>query len=175
MVSKQLRLLRGPVGDPPTGYSMSQSKTAVPHVKHYIGCPIRIGVGPSTFFLHIYDMYRSPNQMRFVPFADDTTMFASDSDINNVHGTANRELVGVDDWLKANRLSRNVSKTSYMIISKEKNVIELEFEIQFLQNFKQSNSLALQLIKILLLLTDHVKNVTTKICKCVGVMRRLHC
>ena len=45
-------------------------------------------------------------------FADDATDFASDSDINNVHATVNRQLVGVDNWLKANRLSLNVSKTS---------------------------------------------------------------
>ena len=51
-------------------------------------------------------------QMRFVHFADDTTVFASDSNINNVHATVNRELVGDDNWLKANRLSLNVSKTS---------------------------------------------------------------
>ena len=62
--------------------------------------------------------------MRFVHFADDTTVFASDSD-NNVHTTVNRELVGVDNWLKANRLSLNVSKTSYMIIFKEKNAIDI--------------------------------------------------
>ena len=61
--------------------------------------------------------------MRFVHFADDTTVFASDSD-NNVHATVNRELVGVDNWLKANRLSLNVSKTSHMIISNEKNAID---------------------------------------------------
>ena len=55
--------------------------------------------------------------MRFVHFADDTTVIASDSYFNNVHATVNRELVGVDNWLKANRLSLNVSKTAYMIIS----------------------------------------------------------
>ena len=67
--------------------------------------------------LYINDMHRSSNQMRFIHFADDTTVFASNSDINNVHDTVNRELIGVDNWLKANRLSLNVSKTSYMIIS----------------------------------------------------------
>ena len=53
----------------------------------------------------------------FCSFANDTTVFASSSDIINVHATVNRELVGVDNWLKANRLSLNISKTSYMIIS----------------------------------------------------------
>ena len=58
--------------------------------------------------------------MRFVHFADDTTVFASDSDINNVHATVNREVGGLDNWLNANRLSLNISKTSYMIISNQK-------------------------------------------------------
>ena len=48
--------------------------------------------------------------MRFVHFADDATAFASNSDISNVHATVNRELVGVDNWQKANRLSLNVSQ-----------------------------------------------------------------
>ena len=59
--------------------------------------------------LNINDLHRSPGQMRFVHFDDDTTDFASDSDINNVHASVNRELVGVDNWLKTNRLSLNVS------------------------------------------------------------------
>ena len=63
--------------------------------------------------------------MRFVHFTDDTTVFASNSNINNVHATVNRELVGVDNWLKANRLSLNVSKTSYMIISNQKYAIHI--------------------------------------------------
>ena len=110
-------------------------------------------LGPVLFLLYINDVYRSSNQMRFVHFADHTTVFASDSDIINVHATVNRELVGVDNWLKANRLSLNVSKTSYMIISNQKIQLTLEFEIQFLQTSQLSYSLALHLMKILLLMT----------------------
>ena len=40
-----------------------------------------LGVVPSTFSFYINGMYTSSNQMRFVHFADDTTVFASDSDI----------------------------------------------------------------------------------------------
>ena len=59
--------------------------------------------------------------MRFVHFADNKTVFASYNDINNVHATVNMELVGVNNWLKTNRLSLNISNTSYTTISKEKN------------------------------------------------------
>ena len=40
--------------------------------------------------------------MRFLHISDDTPVFASDSDINNVQAPENRELVRVDNRLKAN-------------------------------------------------------------------------
>ena len=67
-------------------------------------------LGPVLFLFYINYMYGSSNQMRFVHFPDDTTVFASYSDIINVDATVNRELVGVDNWLKANRLSLNSVK-----------------------------------------------------------------
>ena len=70
--------------------------------------------------------------MRFVHFADDTTVFASDSDINGVHATVNRELLGVDNCLKTNRLSLFVSKTSCMIISNQKNAIDIKIREKIL-------------------------------------------
>ena len=64
--------------------------------------------------------------LHYCSFADDTTVFTSDSDINGVHASVNRELVGVDNCLKTNRLSLNVSKTSYMIISNKKNALDIK-------------------------------------------------
>ena len=88
--------------------------------------PQRSVLGPVLFLLYINDMHRSSDQLRFVHFADDTTVFASNSDINNVHASVNRELVGVDNWLKSNRLSLIISKTSYMIISNQKNALDIK-------------------------------------------------
>ena len=101
--------------------------------------------------------------MRFVHFAGDTTVFASDSDINNVHATVNRELVGKkDNWLKANRLSLNVSKTSYMIISNQKYAIDIRIRDSILTKVSTVKFLGVTLDEIITF-NDHVKNVTTKI------------
>ena len=57
--------------------------------------------------MYINDMHSSSNQMRFLNCSDETTVFASDSDINNVHATVNKELVGVDNWLNTSRFYNN--------------------------------------------------------------------
>ena len=112
--------------------------------------------------------------MRLIRFADDTTFFASDSDINNVHAIMNRELVEVDNSLEANILYLNVSKTSYMIISNEKNAFDITIRDSILKKVSTVKFLGVTLDKNLTF-DDHVKKVPTKIFKSVCVMRRLHC
>ena len=78
------------------------------------------------------------------------------------------------DFLKANRLSLNVSKTSYMIISSQKNAIVIRIRDSILTKVSTVKFLGVTLDENLTF-NDHVKNVTTKISKSDGVMRRLHC
>ena len=91
--------------------------------------------------------------------------FLHDSDINNVHATVNRELVGVDNWLKANRLSLNVSKTAYMMISNQRNWMDIRIRDSILTTVStvkflgDENQIPLDEN---LTFNDQVKNVTNK-------------
>ena len=131
-------------------------------------------LGPVLFFLYINDRHGSSVQLRFIHFADDRTVFASDSDINNVHSSVNSELVGVDNWLKTNRLSLNVSKTSNMIISKQRNALDIKIREAILTKFSTAKFLGVKLEENLTF-KDHVNKVNINISKSVGVMKRLRC
>ena len=101
---------------------MTQSKIAASlcQILHQVSHKTRCW--PNSFsFLYISGMHKASNKMHFAHSGDDTTAFASDGDINNVHDTVDEELMGVYNWLKASRLSLNISKSSYMKISNRKN------------------------------------------------------
>ena len=132
-----------------------------------LGVPQVSVICPVLFLLYINDMHRSSDQLRFVHFVDDTTVFASDSDINGVHASVNRELVGVDNWLKSNRLSLNVSKTSYMIISNQKNALNINIRETILTKVSTVKFLGVTLNENLTI-KDHVNKVTSNISKSVG-------
>ena len=78
------------------------------------------------------------------------------------------------DSKKPYRLSLNISKTSYMIISKKKKAIEIIIRDSIVTKVSTVKFLGVTLDENLTF-NDHVKYVTTKISKSAGVIRRLHC
>ena len=93
--------------------------------------------------------------MRVVHFTDDIQQFLHPTvTFNNAHATVNRELVEVDNWLKTNRLSLNVRKTSYIIISNQKNAFDIKIRESILTKVSTVKFLGVTLsTKILLLRT----------------------
>ena len=82
-----------------------------------IGLPHGSVSAPCLFNLYINDMHRSSDKLNFLHFADDTTIYLSGRDLTRLCEEVCMELCKVDDWLKANRLSLNIDKTFYMIIT----------------------------------------------------------
>lgn len=85
-------------------------------------CEIRCGVpqgsvlGPLLFILYLNDIMYSSSILKFILFADDTTILYSHKDLASKIALINKELNKVGIWFKANKLSINAQKTNYMIM-----------------------------------------------------------
>ena len=70
------------------------------------------------FLIFVNDLNSSTKVLDPVPFANNTDLFCSDSDIRTVFEIANKKLGQISDWLLVNKLSLNVEKTKYMLFCK---------------------------------------------------------
>ncbi|XP_042891027.1 uncharacterized protein LOC122265692 [Penaeus japonicus] len=71
------------------------------------GVPQGSVLGPLLFNMYINDMPRSSFALNYVLFADDCTMYISDRNIDILMDKMNKELVNINTWLTANKLTIN--------------------------------------------------------------------
>lgn len=57
----------------------------------------------------------SSDKIKFLLFADDTTIFIRGQNVIEMTNTLNCELIKISDWLTSNKLTLNLSKTFYMV------------------------------------------------------------
>ena len=55
--------------------------------------------------------------MKSILFANDTVLVQSDNNLGKLQNSVNHEMKKVMDWLTANKLLTNISKTKYMLIT----------------------------------------------------------
>ena len=65
-------------------------------------------------------MKNSSPSLKFINFVDDTTVYSVGSNMNEMYDVQAAELLRVGKWLHANRLSLNIDKISYMIVTNRK-------------------------------------------------------
>ncbi|XP_065684224.1 uncharacterized protein LOC136096636 [Hydra vulgaris] len=105
-----------------------------------ISCGVPQGsiLGPLLFLLYINDIHLSSKFLNFVLFADDTNIFFSGSNLKFVFSTVNTELINLNEWFKANKLSVNIDKTKYILFTKPSKTdnIPLKLPDLFINNIK---------------------------------------
>ena len=75
-------------------------------------------------------MIKCSNNLKFVQFADDNKIYVSGPNIDNLVSSLNIELNCVDQWLIANKLSLNILKSKYTLISNRQPTHDLNISIR---------------------------------------------
>ena len=78
------------------------------------GVPQGSVLGPLLFLIYINDIVNSSKLFNFTLFADDTSLYYSCKNSKNLENIINGELAKISDWLSANRLSLNVTKSKLL-------------------------------------------------------------
>ena len=112
--------------------------------------------------------------LKFIQFADDTTLLFSSSDIDYLNNILETEGNKVVSWLNANKLIINLSKTNCMLFSNKRSDPQIKVKLNDTDLVVQTETSFLGIIiDNKLTWKSHVKHISNKISKSIAILRIL--
>ena len=139
-----------------------------------IGVPQGSTLGPLLFLLYINDIVHCSALLKFILFADDTTIMLKSHNIDDLNNTLEAEANKVIKWFSANNLLLNLSKTHTMLFSNKRGDPKLNINV-FNTDLEEKEVVTFLGVEIDNKLTwkNHIHHICNKISKSVAIIRIL--
>ena len=131
-------------------------------------------LGPLLFLIYVNDMKNCSNLLKFIQFADDTTLMYRNKCIEQLNSTLETEGNKVAKWLHANRLILNLNKTHSMLFTNKLGNLTLHLKLEniYLENKVETTFLGV-IIDKKLTWKQHIQHISNKISRTIALLRLL--
>ena len=79
------------------------------------GVPKSSNLGPLLFLLYVNDIHQCSTKLKFYLFADDANILFAEKNLKVLETVVSTELCKLYDWLTSNKITLNISKSSFVI------------------------------------------------------------
>ena len=142
------------------------------------GVPQRTILGPLLFLLYINDLPNCLSNCEPRMYADDTHLTYAGGDLESIQLCLNEDLTNVFNWLQANKLTLNMTKTEFMLIGSRQRLGTLKASPTIRMNITQVSQVTST--KSLGVIIDdrldwhsHIEKLTKKIASGIGCLKRV--